>query len=41
MMNRKEELQERLRVLDTEINQLNTQQHAIKILLNSLYGALG
>lgn len=39
--NRKEEIQERMRILGNEINTLENQQMSIKILMNSLYGALG
>lgn len=38
---RKEEIQERMRSLENEITVLENQQMAIKILMNSLYGALG
>ena len=38
---RKEEIQERMRILGNEINTLENQQMSIKILMNSLYGALG
>lgn len=38
---RKEEIQERMRALDNEIVTLENQQMSIKILMNSLYGALG
>jgi len=41
MYNRKEEIQERMKQLDNKISQLDNEQMAIKILLNSLYGALG
>ena len=39
--NRKEVIQERIRELNTQINNLDNEQMAVKILLNSLYGALG
>lgn len=38
---KKDEIQERLRLLENEINTLENQQMSIKILMNSLYGALG
>lgn len=38
---RKEEIQERMRSLSNEIVTLENQQMSIKILMNSLYGALG
>jgi len=38
---RRKQLRARMLQLESEIAQLENQQMAIKILLNSLYGALG
>lgn len=41
LLRKEAQLQERVSVLNSEIAKNETEQIAIKILLNSLYGALG